>query len=498
MCVNAAHAAVDNVTSLSHELFTSSSSGVMELAVRAAFCRASRSCPAVVFVDDIDAVAPATLNGPLDTRSVAAISSAFDNIALDADGHAGFIVLATADREEYVHPSLVRPGRFHEIITLSSPDWNQRRCMLATLMSEQSLVDSSKIFDDGSTRQDCAAHDADVDTLLDLLASATPGFMPADLVSVVSEASLDMDALLGTPRVQADVVATNWDTFCETMLTSTQRVRPSLLRSMGSAWSAIPWDEDAISKMHGLDEAISTVGACVRAALAPELFRDAVKGAVPSSVDALGCVKGLVLHGPTGSGKTALARAASSFLPRGVLNAIAVDTADIVGKVVGSSEKRVRQLFSVARASAPTVVVLENIEVIAPRRSSMSDTDSSPSSSAAAFRRLLSTLLIELDGVSSGASCRSGILFVVTTRDLSFVDPALLRPGRLEMHVSLNYPTDIARWQLLQDFCRTSAPHLLFDPPVSPSIGRDSENASSVMDSAPSWMRELVKSSAGL
>jgi transitional endoplasmic reticulum ATPase len=452
LAARAAAATGRPVLPLPHALLTSSIAGDVEPAVDAFFARLAAAAPATVLLDDADAAAPAAAAAPADLRALAALHAAFDEFALDPDGSAGIVVLATASYPRDLHPSLLRAGRFGDVIALGAPGWARRRAVLASAAAADGCTGGSG-----------------VDSLHDDIASLTPGFLPADLVSLIAAAELA--ARREAPQRQP---------LAKHMLDVVASVRPTLLTSAGTSWRPIPWRPGATDELRGLAPQIRTLAGCMRAS-----FRDprtAARESGPArALDALGAVAGVVLHGPPGSGKTSLAWAASSLVRRGAVNAFRLDSAEIVGAVVGAAEQKLRALFALARSAAPTVLVLENIEVLAPSRGTQQGDDNEPSNSAtAAFQRLLSTFLIELDGVARSAGGTSeNILLVATSGDISRVDPALLRPGRLEVHIELVYPDETARAELFDAFCSRSAPHLR-DAGWLRALARETEGWSAV------------------
>jgi transitional endoplasmic reticulum ATPase len=413
LCRLAASATRRPVLPLPHALLAAPAAGDVEAAVSAFFAAACAAAPAVVLLDNVDAVAPATIgtSGAADARAIAALDAAFDALSLDPEEGAGLVILATASYPRDIHPCLTRSGRLSTTVKLHPPDWAQRRRFLSR------ATDSC----------------ADDDAMLDNLASMTPGFLPADLSALMSRARL---LLRREPQLS----------MLQHAQAAIQTVRPILLSSAGASWQAIPWQEDATTRLHGVDSQITALSSCLRAAFSAD---------TTSLSHVLGAVPGAVIDGTVGSGKSALARLAPSFLPRGRVNAFCLDSAEIVGCVVGAAEQKLRGLFALARAASPTVLVVENIDVLAPKRDDSADI-ASTSSGGAAFQRILSTLLIELDGVIlHNTSSSGGAIFVVgTTSDISRVDPAIMRPGRLELRISMTLPDLSAREALLREYIR--------------------------------------------
>lgn len=454
------------VLSLEHNCLSSSASGDVELSVQALFARATAAAPAVLIIDNIDAVAPANPSGPADLRALAALEAAMDDLALDPAGCAGLVLLATASYLNDVHPALLRPGRFSDVVVLRPPDWARRRALLASAVQAS---DEAELHGHRNANQ------------LDDLASMTPGFLPADLDSLVSAAQLEQRKFREErAALDVDNDPGSQMTLCTAMIHAVHSIRPTLLHSAGSSWTAIPWRAEATGHLRGLDRQVEELSLCVRGTFG-HIGQPAGKQVSPGrqALDVLGGLAGVLLHGASGSGKSALAAAAPSFLRRGAVNAFLLDSAEIVGAVVGAAEQRLRALFTLARAAAPTIMVIENIEVLAPRRSEL---DAAANSSGASFKRLLSTFLVELDGLDDhGSGSGMPIFLVGTSRDVGNVDQALLRPGRLEKHVRLTFPDEPARAKLFMSFCGRTLPRLCM----------------SESEAMPAWILELAKGTHG-
>jgi SpoVK/Ycf46/Vps4 family AAA+-type ATPase len=342
-----------------------------------------------------------------------------------------------------------------------------------------------------TTRKLSEGHISHSDTLsheLDDIASMTPGFLSADLIGLFSSAVHENSRLearasdpLGVSRAIVRHMANLVSTF-----------RPTLLLTAGAAWHPIPYDAQCVRRLHGLKKQIDLLSSCVRYAFPPPSRQRNGDCAAFEELHALGTMAGVVLSGPAGSGKTTLARAATSFLPQGFVNAFHLDSSEIVGSVVGSTEQKLRTLFAIARSAAPTILVIENIDVLAQRREDGAERHTS--SSVAAFQRILSTLLVELDGIvhhnkgwadpGKDFSSKSNLLVIATTSCISRVDPAILRPGRLEVHIDLSLPDERARLNILCDFLHRAAPHLL--PKTSEDLPR-----------CDGWLHAIAKRTAG-
>lgn len=460
VCIRSASATGRPMMHLGHDTLVAPRAGDIEAAVGAFFALALAAAPAVVFLDNIDSVAPAEARGPADLRAVASLDSIFDDFELDKESSSGLVVLATASYPCLIHPCLTRRARLDHVIDIKPPNWTQRKAFLASAMcafpvGKSSPVEYSSVQ---SYTEKTAGHSKESDSLLDDLSSITPGFLPADLVALLSGAYFSCRRALGSSNRTLAVVE-----LLSRAKIHVHDLRPILMTSAGSLWQSIPWTPNAPNVLCGLDPQVQLIAGCLHAA-----FQHSNCHSNPGkrALQVLGSVPGAILYGPTASGKSALARLAPSFLPRGTVNAFCLESSEIVGCFIGESERKLQAIFALARAAAPTILVIENIDVLAPRRIDLSEDSSS--SSATTFHRILSTLLIELDGVvaqgksgtgshlesygQSNEGPRNNIFVIATTSNLSHVDPAIFRPGRLEVHVKLTLPHLQARKELLLRF----------------------------------------------
>lgn len=457
LCVRAAAATGRPMIHLSHDILVAARAGEIEAAVECFFASALQAAPVIVLLDDVDTVAPAETGGPADLRSVAALDGVLDSLELDKEGSSGLVLLATASYPSMIHPSLTRRARFNTVVEIRPPDWSSRRTFLNAALRD--IIAASSKSECGIENSHDSSTDLDsasmTERALDELSSLTPGFLPADLTALLSRALWSYRNALGE---NSSCTVTDLLLLAKRVLPA---VQPVLMTSAGSSWRWVPWTENALNILCGLDREVELISGCIRSA-----FQAVGDLSSPRSrvLNALGPIPGAVVYGPSASGKTALARLAPSFLPRGTVNCFCVESAEIIDCHIGAPERKLRALFALARATAPTILIFENIDVLAPRRQSLSD-DSSSSSSATTFHRILSTLLVELDGIvahkkhipRSGSSNRQALnggpsnntFVIATTHELSSVDSAILRPGRLEMHVKLNFPGLLARKDLL-------------------------------------------------
>ena len=346
---------------------------------------AANDTPGIVLIEGLDAVAPPP--GREGGRSDhAAVGWLLDRVRERDD----LVVVGEAPSADAVDPALRRGGRFDAEIQVGLPDRAARREVLSVHAADLRLAD-----------------DAD----LDGLAARTHGYTGADLEAVLVEATtraVDRAAGDGAPTVgRADLDA------------AVDAVGPAALRER-----AIERPSVSYAEIGGLDDAIEAVVRAVEWPLRyPDLFERL----------AIDPPTGVLLSGPPGTGKTLLAKAVATAT---AANFLSVDGPELMNRYVGESERGVRELFDRARSSAPAVVFLDEVDALAPARGS---TDTG------AAERVVSQLLTELDGLSA----RGEVAVLAATNRPDAIDPALLRPGRIEKRVPVPLPDRAARREIL-------------------------------------------------
>jgi transitional endoplasmic reticulum ATPase len=311
---------------------------------------------------------------------------------------AGRAVVATTSRPEAVDPALHAPNLLEHEISIPLPDAAMRREQLHVLTRGMPLAE---------------------DVRLDDVASRTPGFVAADLAALVREAgvraALRHKSTMDTPAVgMADFEA------------ALEVVRPTSM-----AESSLELEKITLDDVGDMAEVKQTLTESV---LWPLSY--------PDTFDRLGVAppRGVLLYGPPGCGKTFLVKAIAGA---GKANVLSVKGAELLSKWVGESERAVRELFRRARQAAPTLVFLDEVDALAPIRGQASDGGTTD--------RVVASLLTELDGVES---LRNVVVIGATNRP-DLVDPALLRPGRLERLVYIPPPDAEARVEILRATART-------------------------------------------
>jgi transitional endoplasmic reticulum ATPase len=338
----------------------------------------------VLLITDVDALLPET------AEPVAALILAELRTAVATDG---VVLIATSARPDQVDPRLRSPELCDRELSLPLPDGATRKSLLEALL------------------QDVPAGELD----LDEIAGRTPGFVVADLAALVREA-----ALRAASRASADGQSPKLDQ--EDLLGALTVIRP--LSRSGS--EEINVGSVTLADVGDMAEAKQ---ALTEAVLWPLQH--------PDTFSRLGVdpPRGVLLYGPPGCGKTFVVRALAST---GQLSVLAVKGSELMDKWVGSSEKAVRELFRRARDSAPSLVFLDEVDALAPRRGQSFD--------SGVTDRVVAALLTELDGIDP---LRDVVVLGATNRP-DLIDPALLRPGRLERLVFVEPPDADARGEILR------------------------------------------------
>ena len=415
-------------------------SGESEKQLREHFATAISQAPSIIFIDEIDAIAPKKEGSQMERRIVSTLLTCMDSLALNKTAGKPVMVLAATNRPETLDPALRRPGRFDSEISIDAPDTIAREHILRaqTRMMQVVDVDFRK------------------------LAEKTPGFVGADLESLIYRAGSacntrylraletlaaeqykdppshpnlnlstsvlsfrNLTRLLGEgldPPALEDDFAIGMDDF----MAALPLVQPSALRE---GFTTIP------------DTSWSNIGAL-------STVREHLQSAIVEPIRSPGryerfnqpTTAGILLHGPPGCGKTLLAKAVAF---ESHANFISVKGPEILNKYVGESEKAIRNLFARARRNKPCVVFFDEIDGLCQTR------DNATMSSASTG--VVNTMLTELDGVGSS---NSGIYIIAATNRREMIDPAIRRPGRLGSEYYVGLPSSGDRIDILNTLLR--------------------------------------------
>ena len=373
--------------------------GESEARLRKLFDQAQREAPAILFIDEIDALAPKRDQsfGDLEKRVVAQLLTLMDGL----DDRGQVIIIGATNRPNALDPALRRPGRFDREIEIPVPDQQGRREILEIHTQPMPLTKG-------------------VD--LDDMARRTHGFVGADLASLCREAALQAlrRVLKKTPVTQLDSgsIKVGLPDFAAAF----REVEPSALRETVISVPNVKWEE-----VGGLSTVKSRLIEAVEWPLRyGHLFAQA--GLRPS--------RGILLVGPPGCGKTLLAKALAT---ESQANFVAMKGADLHSKYVGESEQRLRDIFRRARQAAPCILFFDELDAFLPARGMMG-------LDAAVSERILAQFLVEMDGIEE----LKGVLVLGATNRVDRLDEAILRPGRFDEIVKFAPPDAMEREEILK------------------------------------------------
>ena len=376
--------------------------GDSEARLREIFEEATRKAPSVIFIDEIDAIAPkrAEVVGDVEKRVVAQLLALMDGTV--PRGHV--LVIGATNVPEMIDPALRRPGRFDREIGISAPHADGRRAILKIHSRRMPLA-------------------SDVD--LDQIAQITHGFVGADLEALCKEAGmaavrryLPVGALGNSDRLP--VSPEGMRISREDFLTALREVEPTATREFFNERSTLK-----LSDVGGLNQIKETLLSIVDWPLKyPDLF---AAGKVSS--------RGILLSGPSGTGKSMMVRALAGETG---INFIPISSSILFSKWLGESEKALHGIFKKAKQSAPTILFFDEIDALAPKRGE--DTGSG------AIERVASQFFSELDSLSD----HSQVIVIGATNREELLDPALVRPGRLDYVLNFCVPDEGERVEIFR------------------------------------------------
>ena len=384
--------------------------GESEARLREIFKEAREKAPSIIFVDEIDSIAPKReeVTGEVERRVVSQMLSLMDG--LEARGKV--IVISATNRPNAIDPALRRPGRFDREIEIKVPDKKGRQEILQIHTRNMPLLSEG----DGAV-------------VIDKIAAVSHGYVGADLEYLCKEAAMKcLRRLLPElnleeekiPPETLDKLIVNSDDFKKALV----EVTPSGMREVFIENPDVKWEQ-----VGGLAE------------VKRELM-EAVEWPMkyPGLYDKLGhkMPRGILLHGPSGTGKTLMAKAVAT---QSEANFVSVRGPELLSKWVGESERGIREIFKRARQSAPCVIFFDEIDSIAPIRGAGGET--------AVTERVVSQLLTELDGMEN----MHGVVVLAATNRADMIDPALLRPGRFDKIIQIPLPDKESRRSILEINC---------------------------------------------
>ncbi|MBQ8179414.1 MAG: CDC48 family AAA ATPase [Candidatus Methanomethylophilaceae archaeon] len=373
--------------------------GQSEERLRDIFREAADNAPSVVFLDEIDSIAPNrdSVSGEVERRVVAQLLTLMDGLG----DRGNVIVIGATNREDSIDPALRRPGRFDREIEIGVPGRRARADILEVHLRDMPLTD---------------------DVSIDVLAGMTQGFVGADLAALCREAAM---RCLRSRMMELDMDRPVPSRVLESMRVSMSDfehalgdVEPSGMREVLVEIPKVSWAD-----VGGLDE----VRAQIEEAFVPEEGNDAYRrlGIEPC--------KGILLYGPPGTGKTLIAKALAN---ESGTNFISVNGPEVASKWMGESERAIRQIFKRAKQMAPCIIFFDEIDSIAPVRGG---------GDGSAWEKVVAQLLTSMDGVES---MRNVTVMAATNRP-DMIDRALLRPGRFDRMVLVGKPDEGSRLNIL-------------------------------------------------
>ena len=375
--------------------------GQSEERLRNVFEQAEASAPSIVFIDEIDSIAPNrnTVTGEMERRVVAQLLTLMDGLSVRGD----VIVIAATNREDAIDPALRRPGRFDREIEIGIPGRDGRNEILGVHLRNMPLDD------DVSTEK---------------LAAMTQGFVGADLAALAREAAMkcltrhlgdfDLDKPISNKTLESMKV--NMEDFYRAL----SEVEPSGMREVIVDVPKVAW-----SDVGGLE------------AVKKEIREVFIPSEDKKAFERLGIrpPRGVLFYGPPGTGKTLIAKAVAN---ESGSNFICVNGPEIASKWMGESEKAIRQIFKRAKQMAPCIIFFDEIDSIAPRRGS--------DDVSASWERVVNQLLTSMDGIEE----LKNVTVMAATNRPDMIDPALLRPGRFDKLILIGKPDLESRLRILE------------------------------------------------
>ena len=367
--------------------------GESEERLREFFKQAEENAPSIIFIDEIDSIAPKReeVSGDVEKRIVSQLLTLMDGMK----SRGKVVVIAATNRPDSLDPALRRPGRFDREIEIGIPD-EEGRLAILNIHTRGMPIDEK------------------VD--LKAISKITHGFVGADLEVLAKEAAMrslrrimpeiDLDQEKISQEILQKIQITNED-----FLDALKEVRPSALREVLIQTPNVTWDD-----VGGLESLKEELREAIEWPIKHKDAFDYVNVETP---------KGILLHGPTGTGKTLIAKAVAKMTES---NFISIKGPELLSKWVGESEKGVREIFRKARLAAPCIIFLDEVDALVPRRGGSSDSH--------VTANVVSQILTEIDGLEE----LHNVLIIGATNRLDIVDPAILRPGRFDRIIEVPLP----------------------------------------------------------
>lgn len=382
--------------------------GGSEQNVRDIFQQAQKNLPSIIFIDELDAIAPkrGEVTGEVERRVVAQLLASMDGLT----GRQNVIVIGATNRPDALDPALRRPGRFDREIVIGVPDKKGRHEILQI-----------------HTRGMPLAKDVDLKKVEDM----THGYTGADLAGLCRETAMKAlrrylpEINVEEERVPPSVLE-KMEIKMEDFLNAYKEITPTAMREVYVEVPTVKWTD-----VGGLESVKEELREAVEWPLKnPQVFKRM----------SIRPPKGILLFGPPGCGKTLLARAVAT---ESEANFITIKGPEVFSKWVGESEKAIREVFRKARMASPAVIFFDEFDSLVPRRG-LGYADSGVTS------RVISQLLTEMDGIVT----LEDVVVIAATNRPDIVDPAILRPGRFDRLIYVPDPDEKARLEILQIYTK--------------------------------------------
>jgi len=393
--------------------------GESEERLREVFKEAEQNAPSIIFIDEIDSIAPKReeVSGDVEKRVVSQLLTLMDGLK----SRGKLVVIGATNRPNALDPALRRPGRFDREIEIGIPDDRGRLEILQIHTRGMPITD---------------------DVNIESIAKVTHGFVGADLEALSKEAAMrSLRRIL--PEINMEQSKIPAETLNKIKITNNdfqealREIQPSALREVLVQRPNVHWED--IGGLQGVKEELAE--AIEWPLKHADLFLEAdVKSP-----------KGILLYGPPGTGKTMIAKAVATTSEA---NFISVKGPELLSKWVGESEKGVREIFRKARQASPCIVFFDELDAVAPRRGG-SEGDSHVT------ERVISQMLTEMDGLED----LKGVIVIGATNRPDIIDEALLRPGRFDRILEVPVPDKEARMQIFQIHTRNK--------PINGSVNLD-------------------------
>lgn len=379
--------------------------GESEARLRDIFEIATRNQPSIIFLDELDAIAPKRdkVSGDVEKRIVAQLLSLMDGLK----DRGNIVVIGATNLPSALDPALRRPGRFDREVSLDAPDRNGRLQILEVHSRGMPL-------------------DEDLD--LERLADLTHGFVGADIENLCREAAMKAlrKSLPDFDEDENNVESKNQNirpilVVMSDFMDALKEIEPSAIREIFVEISKVTWEE-----IGGLKDIKQKLVEAVIWPLTHKNLFELTEAKAP---------KGILLCGPPGTGKTLVAKALAN---QSGANFISIKGAELLSKYVGESEHAVRDVFKKAKQVAPCIIFFDEIDALAPCRRESDGTRVS--------ERVVSQLLTEMDGIEDLRE----VLILAATNRADIVDPALLRAGRFDIILNFPYPEEKELYEILK------------------------------------------------